>query len=268
LDDGIYSEKPNNKDTSTHKYTNDNISYKLDKKFIYNYYYLDKKGNKYKFLLKENGTEDNPLNLVSSNDKKTDVIEKIKYVVDDGDEMLKEIKDYTQTTFGIFYMNRSGKSRDSICELMKKQNPKIPCCDEGTGIVDNKMNLWIHPPRSFTFKILQFCPFPFQYLDETVNAWVWNLETGGEHYFDKRWIEVKGQETIKIRYAYQREKEETIDTPLGKILCEVTKGTGTCETFPMRTSLKSYYHPTYGFVRLEYDLINGDKMVIWLEEMK
>ena len=41
LEDGIYSEIVNCNDSTVHKYTIDNISYSLNKEFIYDYYYID-----------------------------------------------------------------------------------------------------------------------------------------------------------------------------------------------------------------------------------
>ncbi len=268
LDDGIYCEKPNPKDTTKHKYTKDNISYKLNMTFVYNYYYMDKAGKKYKFMLKQEPTEGNPLNLVAVDSKALDVINRFKYGISDDEDMFGGKPDYTQTVFGITYLRPNAKGKDTLCDEARNI-PNLFCYEEGTGIIDNKINLWMHPPRSYTFRILQLCPYPFQYLNEAVKNWTWTLETGGNRYLEKRYIDTKGQSPIKVKYEHKREKDEIIETPLGKVNCKVTSATGTCETLSwFKTGLKSYYHPNYGFVRLEYDLINGDKMVIWLEQIK
>jgi len=269
LNDGIYIEQATPKDTTKHKYSKDNISYKLNMTFVYDYYYMDTAGKKYKFMLKKDPTEGNLLNLVSFESKTFDIINRFKFEINDDENMFGDMPDYTQTVFGISYLRLNGKVKDTLCEEARKKIHKLTCYEEGTGIIDNKMNLWMHPPRSYTFRILQLCPYPFQYLNEAVKTWGWTLETGGDHYLEKRWIDTKGQSPIKIKYEHTRVKDEIIETPLGKINCKVVLATGTCESLSwFKTGLKSYYNPSYGFVRLEYDLINGDKMVIWLEQVK
>jgi hypothetical protein len=172
---------------------------------------------------------------------------------------------YTQTVMSYAYIIKN----DSLCECFQRgeTNRLLLCSGVSTGVIDNAKNLWMHPPRQFTFKILQLNPFPFYYLDESVNHWSWDLETGNP-YLDPRWINYKGN--IKIHFDYTRQKDEVINSPSGKIKCKVTNGTGTSEfdNTTMKTYLKSYYHPTYGFVRLEYTNIDGTRIVIQLVEVE
>jgi len=73
-----------------------------------------------------------------------------------------------------------------------------------------------------------------------------------------------------INCEYIRGKDETLNTLLGKIDCKVINGVATSEfnNKLMKTSLKSYYNSKYGFVKLEYNNINGTKLVIELIEVK
>lgn len=271
FDNGIYCEKSLPRDTSNHKYSLDNISYKINSVFIYDYYFLDKYGNKSKFLLtKDVSFEENPLNLTSFDNKSDSVIDKIKIEVTDYLKIFSGYDStYAQTVFNYSFLKKNGKSTDTLCEYFKKKSKKfdMPCGDGSTGVIDNKKNLWIHPPRTFTFKILQLNPYPFYCLDETVKTWTWNLKTGGS-YLDPRWINHKGN--ITIHFSYKRLKDEIIETPLGKLNCKVTDGSGSSELNDLlfKTSLKSFYHPKYGFVRLEYANINGTKLVIQLIDTK
>jgi hypothetical protein len=270
LDDGIYSEKVIKNDTASHRYTIDNISYKLGRTFIYDYYYLDKSGSKFKFIRTENYSEENPLHLIPIKNINDSTIDKIRIEVSDHLEIMSSYDTtYTQTVFDYSYLDRKGKTKDTLCEYYRKKLKRadMNCMDEGTGVIDNKKNLWIHPPRQYTFKMLELCPFPFHYLDESIKKWGWNLGVGG-FYLDPRWINQK--EKIQINYEYLRGKDETISTPFGKINCKVTNGTAKSElqSGMLRTYLKSYYHPNYGFVKLEYTTINGSKIVMDLIEMK
>lgn len=258
---GIYIEKPNNLDTSLHRYSHDNISYILNRTFIYDYYYLDNTGVKKKFLLKKDWSFDNPMNLTKYENPSESVIDKIKLVVDDNLKIFSIYDStYTQTVFSYYYIN--GKISDT---LFKDFHNGI----ERTGVIDNKKNLWIHPPRNYSFMILELSPFPFYYLDESVDSWSWDLEVGG-FYLDQRWIHCEKKENLKIKYNYTRMEDELVNTPFGNIKCNVTYGTATSKydnTF-MKTHLKSYYNSMYGFVKLEYTNINNSKIYFNLVEVE
>jgi hypothetical protein len=259
LDNGLYYEKPNHSDDSFDKYSKDNISYKSNTAFIYDYYYIDKLGAKRKFIKADNYTEDNPLNLTSYQNIGDSGIDKIKITVNDRLGLkFRTDSSYTQTFISFDYLDKMGNT----------QNAFNGVGEEITGVIDNKKNLWIHPPRSYTFKILEFNPFPFYYIDETVKRWTWKLDVGGPHYLDSRWIDAK--ETVHISYLYTRAKDETLKTPLGEIVCKVTIGTASSESNNklMKTHLKSYYNSNYGFVKLVYDNINGSQLVMDLIDIK
>jgi len=267
LDEGIYIEKPDYTSKEKHRYSHDNISYKLNKRFIFDYYYVDAPGVKRKFLLSNNEASiDNPLNLASGLQPTESTIDKIQLTITDSVETFPGYDStYTQTVVSYAYMVKNKQASDSLCACyQKKYAParQFLCSGVSTGTIDNYKNLWIHPPRQFTFKILQFSPFPFYYRDEAVKHWSWTVEVGGA-YLDPRWVNTK--ENIKMRFDYERKTDEVVSCPFGKIKCKVTQATGTpaSDALP-KTYLKSYYHPAYGFVRLEYININGSKMVIQL----
>lgn len=269
LDNGIYWEVPDLSDSTLHKYTNDNISYVLNKEFTYDYYYADSVNRKFKFIQNENYYFDNPQNLIHIDSLQGNYIDKFKISVSDPLKIFSSFdSSYTQTVFSYDYLNNISFSKDTLCRFFKKDNRyyNLPCGDEYTGVVDNRINLWIHPPRHYTFRILQFCPYPFYYLDESIKRWEWTLYTSG-FYLDSRWI--KSTEGITINFDYKRMPDEQLKTPFGILQCKVTNSTGTFKNgnITSHTYLKSYYHPNYGFVKLEYDLVNKDKIIISLIEI-
>lgn len=68
---------------------------------------------------------------------------------------------YSQTVIKIKYLNKEDKL----------------LAFERTGIIENEMNTWLHPPRSNTFHILQLNAFPFYIKSESVKKrWSWELE--------------------------------------------------------------------------------------------
>jgi hypothetical protein len=271
FEDGIYIEKPNSIDTNRHKYSLDNISYKLNKIFIYDYYYIDTNEVKSKFIRdKSHWTKENPLNLIKYTNTDTNTIDKIKITVSDylNDFSIVD-STYSQTVFTYDYLNILGQPSDTSCKILKKINPKYerPCGDETTGIIDNIKNLWMHPPRNYTFRILQLSPYPFYSLVDSIDKWSWNFEVGG-FYLDNRWINHK--KVIKVYSVYTRLPDEILETPFGKINCKVTIGenNSTYGRNTLHTSLKSYYNTNFGFVKLEYININKSKLVINLIETK
>jgi len=269
LENGIFIETPKFKDTTPHKYSIDNISYVIGNEFVYDYIYLDSNNRKFKFIKDDNYTSKNPLNLIKVDSLQGNIIQKIKLIVSDPLRMYSSFdSSYNQTVFSYNYFNDNFFTKDTLCLFFKKNKCyyNLPCGDEYTGLIDNRMNLWIHPPRQYTFRILQLCPYPFYYLDESITQWEWTLKTGG-FYLDTRWIESK--ESININFVYKRMPDKKLKTNFGVLDCKVIFATGTInnESITSHTYLKSYYHPDYGFVKLEYDLINNSKIIINLMEM-
>ena len=136
LEDGIYSEIVNCNDSTVHKYTIDNISYSLNKEFIYDYYYIDSLNRKFKFIQDNKYSFDNPLNLVSVDSLKDNFIEKIKIIVSDPIEIFSSFdSSYNQTVFSYDYLNNISFSEDTLyplCQFFSKDNRYYnePCGDE------------------------------------------------------------------------------------------------------------------------------------------
>lgn len=256
-DEGLYTEKPIYSDTSQNRYSLDNISYKKNMAFIYNYYFVDKNGSKKKFLMKGHPTSpptfgENPMNLTDFENPNDSAIDIIKLTISDWlNFYAASDKNWVQTVCRYDFLFKNGTKKGSFSWIYGM-----------TGIIDNRKNLWIHPPRDYGFKILELNPFPFYYLDESVKRWTWALEVGG-FWLDPRWID--HTEIINIQYEYTKSGNETIRTPLGDIYCNVVNAIATADLGDkvMNSYLTSYYHKDYGFVRLEYT--NVDETKIFME---
>jgi len=81
---------------------------------------------------------------------------------------------------------------------------------------------------------------------------------------------INSTEGITINFDYKRKPDEKLITKFGVLQCKVTYATGTFKNGNITdyTYLKSYYHSNYGFIKLEYDLINKEKFNIDLIEVK
>lgn len=127
-----------------------------------------------------------------------------------------------------------------------------------TGVVDNQSNIWLHPPRDSFFKVLNLSAYPFvKFPLQTGKKWVYELKVGkywGHADFGKDWpedgllfthtYEVKGKKEIMIG-------NKLIDC--FHIQAETKSGLGT-------SGSNFYYNKILGFVRMEFNQLNGSEM--------
>jgi hypothetical protein len=142
-----------------------------------------------------------------------------------------------------------------------KESDFFSCFFEKTGLVENEKNIWLHPPRSFLFEILQLNPFPYiQKPYEKGNKWTWSLKIG-DQWSNERWKVWKGG--IENKYVYEIVDDNcAISTPLGDLNCY--KINSYAESELGKTFLTAYFNEIYGFVRYEYINIDGSVLNIEL----
>ncbi len=135
--------------------------------------------------------------------------------------------------------------------------------EEYTGIVENDINTWVHPPRFGFFKSLETCPFP--YINQKIPLGEsWNDKMLiGDHYSNELWGVWNGN--LLLNYEYTFTDIDTINTNLGQLECQVIKALATSTIGT--SALTSYYSSTYGFVKLEYILFNGIKINLYLKKV-
>jgi len=222
-------------------YNWDNTIYTKGKKFYYKYTLLkDRKKLFFNFI------SDRDWTLTDTIVSKT--VEGIRVQILEGLEpFIKYDSSYSQTVMRMDYLTPSG----------------IPNY-ERTGIVENKKNVWLHPPRSSFFKILEINPFPFiQEPYEVGNKWKWKLAIG-DLWSDPRWCLWKGQIINECEYEITELTELT--TQLGILPCIVVNSKA--KSSIGSTYLKSYFNKKYGFIRYEYTNIDGSELVfdLWKVE--
>lgn len=238
-ENGIYSEKPNNKDTSNLRYTIDNKIYTHNRTINYDYYFqLENDTTKYKFRT----NEESKYSLCSKYDCDAEIIDKIKLEVNDRLFLFDFDSTYNQTVISYYYLSNYNN-------ILSK---------ESTGIIENNKNLWIHPPRNFDFKILEINPFPFISFEE--DDWSWSLEIG-DLWSSQKWKTWEG--IINVSYKYKNVGKTNIMTKLGEIECIVTESEAISTIGS--TFLKSFYNEKYGFVKLEYTNIDNSKLIYEIE---
>lgn len=226
----------------------ENISpYEIGKKYVFTYYYIDSLEQKlsYKFLApfyatgKDGNKEDFSWELVSLND--TSSVKKFSIGILEGKVNGNQIP-----IMYCFYQN-SKKVVESV-----------------TGLLQDENKVWIHPPRTKGFRILEINPFPFVKLPlKKGMVWKDTLMIGGQ-WGDKRWATWKGG--INSVATYENKGTIKISSPFGKLKTHKIVASGASRIGKTKTI--AYFNKKYGFVKLVYHNINGSQLVLNLIEVK
>ncbi|MDR1973257.1 MAG: hypothetical protein LBQ31_01130 [Bacteroidales bacterium] len=131
-----------------------------------------------------------------------------------------------------------------------------------TGAVENSENVWLHPIRDGYFSALQSCPFPYIKQPYIVGSiWADSMLIGyGSSPHTGEW---EGQ--ALLNYLYKIIDKKNVETKLGDLSCFIVESKAKSNSF--ETQLISYFSDKYGFVRLEYTLINGIKINFWIDKV-
>lgn len=248
--DGVTVEKLDSTNKDENRYNHNNLIYKVGRRFTFTYFYEDKNGDKY-LINRSNANSQNDYDWRFENIEKKDTnsIDEIILKVKSGlSPFIQNIPDYNQTVILYEYQTLNGKVE----------------INEMTGIIENSKNIWVHPPRTDLFKILELNPFPYIKAPfEVGNKWNWKLNFG-DHWSDKRWLAWKGEnENI---YSYQIIKKAKISTKIGDLDCYIVESSAKSKLGT--TKLTSYFNENFGFVKLYYTNIDSTKIVIELKSVE
>lgn len=122
-----------------------------------------------------------------------------------------------------------------------------------SGVFEHDSLLWIHPPRDGVYAVLELSPYPYMQLPARIgHQWSWQLEVG-DSWSNPLWAMWRG--LIQVRSRYQVLRQQWLTTPLGPLYCWVVRAHTSSPAGS--SSLDMWYHPAYGFVRLNYLTIQG-----------
>ncbi len=131
---------------------------------------------------------------------------------------------------------------------------------ENTGIIDNPFNIWLHPPRTGDFNILETCPFPYvKFPLEDDKAWEDQLLV------DEQWSQGmwKGYMLFDIKYQIVGKRQFEVDNI--KYDCWLIKSTATSKVG--NSELMAIYHEDEGFMELKYKTLKDQQVVLKLESI-
>ncbi|MCA6369686.1 MAG: hypothetical protein IM631_21985 [Cytophagales bacterium] len=243
----VYIEKTSTTDNNADRYTIDNKAYKLNRKFIFDYYIIKGKDTLKITSPKMTGPDSDfqrEWSFTSKSNKHEDKIETISITV------LPGISNDNQTMLKYEYQYFPDLGYSTFSST--------------SGVIENEMNTWMHPHRDKYFMILELNPFPFiQQPFKIGNKWTWTLGIG-DHWKDDRWKTWTG--SIRNNYEYEIIGKEKLKTKIGEMDCWVVQSTATSSIGS--TGLIGYYDEENGFVKLDYINIDKSRLKIEIREIK
>jgi hypothetical protein len=243
----IYVENPDPTDSNPDRYTIDNQVYAINRKFIFDY-----------FILK--GADTLQISTPTTAGSHTDFQREWEFVPKrtQHHDKIQTISISVQP--GLTNVNQT---------MLKYEYQYVPDFRSNTfsstsGVIENEMNIWMHPHRDKYFMILELNPFPFiQQPFQISNKWTWSLQIG-DYWKDERWKLWTG--SITNNYEYEIIGKEKLKTKIGHMDCWVVKGTATSSIGS--TGLIAYYNEKNGFVKLDYINIDKSKLTIEIKEIR
>lgn len=242
--DFIYYEVFDSTTTNPNRYTEDNIIFTPGKVFEYDYF-MQKKDKKYKYLFDRALPAEHkniPIDLL---ERYPNAIRKLTIEVKSGldTDLVSFSPDWAQTTIVISYL--------------MSDNRKSNFDTETTGVIENEKNIWIHPPRTASFKALQMIPFP---------QIVFPIEKGFKHSRNRKCFDPFEYKPYKCIETYEVVEEVVLNTSFGELGCVVILQTNVSELGT--GSLKHYFNEEYGFVRMEYENLLKEQLILELTTVK
>ncbi|MEM6300055.1 MAG: hypothetical protein AAF740_15315 [Bacteroidota bacterium] len=233
---GIMVEQFDSTVTDENRYNYDNKVFKVGTKFLYDYTFVSALGDT---LLYNLTSTEGDWEFRTPKEADDETIRQFEIGVKNGlKPMIDWYPNYYQTLLSYTYPPQTTYSL--------------------TGAIENKANLWIHPPRVAMFKILELNPFPFiKYPLEEGKTWEWTLEVGSS-WADVRWKTWEG--VISNKSVYTVGKTKTVSTPFGELNCTEIKAVATSELG--ETRLNMLFHPEKGFIHLDYTNIDRSKLLL------
>lgn len=128
----------------------------------------------------------------------------------------------------------------------------------GEGVIENIEQVWMHPIRINQYKFTEIAPFPEVKLPlEKGKKW------GNPTMIEEGWGEWNG---LTIESTYKIAGQTTIKLDDLKIDCWIINSTAKCQLG--KSKLTTYFNEEYGFVKMEYQNYENEKLVFELIKME
>ncbi len=140
--------------------------------------------------------------------------------------------DYSQTVIKFEYLDRNKKR----------------IIWERTGLVENDINIWLHPPRNADLDVLQLSAFPYIKLNAIKN-WKWELDASYASY-----------QHVHLTHYYKKHQESIYESNLGKLKCVLVEAI--TKSRIGTTNAEFLYHDELGFVKMKFFTIEDTTITL------
>jgi hypothetical protein len=140
----------------------------------------------------------------------------------------------------------------------------VPNGYENSGVIENCANIWMHPPRTYLFKILQLNPYPYVKMPLKIREnYSWDLGIGA-YWGDPYWLEWQGEITNNMTYEVIEERQ--FQTYAGIRDCFKIEAQGSSELG--NTKAIFWFNEKLGFVRMDFLNIDGSQIILNLDSIE
>lgn len=138
-----------------------------------------------------------------------------------------------------------------------------PSSEEVTGLIQDNDRVWLHPPRTKGFRILELNPF-LEIRNPLKKGFSWeNSLTISDSWADERWKLWNGKVNFKTEYLNRGQVE--LKTKMGVLNCYLIEAKSKSNIGVTKTIM--FFNIEYGFVKVIYHNINKSKLIIELIEI-
>lgn len=223
----------------------DNKIYKVGLEFIYAYRYIE---NGTAYFIGNNGHSKVAKDKI---DNQT-ITELSFYCSPEQARIMKRfVPDYKQSGVAYEYYNSQGESLDPI---------------SGSGLIENEMNIWIHPFRRSTyFAQLNISAYPYVQLPIQVgNQYQWDLKVGGSIYTDSLWAVWDGATHRKHQYEVESllKKDYSFEKEVEVYHIKANSSSEIGDTYA-----EFWFSEKYGFVEMLYTNLKGSQFHFQLDRI-
>ncbi len=230
----------------------DNIIFKGGRVFTYSYQIFDSLGTEEKIITTYNFTKYNPVDWKREKLPVEDVL----------------VSEYPIDSIRIKVFNNTGNSTQAdqqtmiVYEYFNEKGTIVPET-ERTGLFEDSTSIALNPPRNSGFALLQFSPYPEIEFPLSIGK-TWN----SSQTIPIEWAELvrlEFENPVNVYSTFTVKEQTTLDTPLGMLPVWVIEAVGENRFRDTKTIL--YFNEAFGFVKMEFDNVDGSRIVMSLERL-
>ncbi len=229
----------------------DNEIFKGGRTFIYSVQVFDSLGNEQRIITTYNFNKYNPVDWKRVNIPVKEVLS-TEYPIDS--IRLKVLSNTGNSTL-------ADQQTLIVYEYFNEKGVIVPET-ERTGLVEDSTAIALNPPRNSGFALLQFSPYPEIEFPLSVGK-TWN----SSQTIPIEWAELLKMEfenPVNVYSTFTVKERTTLDTPMGPQQTWVIEGLGENRFRNTRTTL--YFNEALGFVKIEFENVDGSRMVLRLQQ--